>query len=206
MALNVGPDFKQRWLTAPEAVRQTFIDDLHRISEVLQPDSDLKRWVEYDQQQQQQSFQKIDQAYAELKIQLIEEARIRRQQMLEQRLAQQRADQAAYAQALYQDELQQFAAQTETLASLRTQLDQEILDYTARYQKNPENGSFNFAKGVRIADEQILSELDSVRVRLELEAETRIEEAVQQFRSQLQAAAQEEIEYILKHSQFSKEA
>ena len=206
MALNVGPDFKQRWLTAPEAVRQTFIDDLHRISEVLQPDSDLKRWVEYDQQQQQQSFQKIDQAYAELKIQLIEEARIRRQQMLEQRLAQQRADQAAYAQALYQDELQQFAAQTETLASLRTQLDQEILDYTARYQKNPENGSFNFAKGVRIADEQILSELDSVRVRLELEAETRIEEALQQFRSQLQAAAQEEIEYILKHSQFSKEA
>ena len=206
MALNVGPDFKQRWLTAPEAVRQTFIDDLHRISEVLQPDSDLKRWVEYDQQQQQQSFQKIDQAYAELKIQLIEEARIRRQQMLEQRLAQQRADQAAYAQALYQDELQQFAAQTETLASLRTQLDQEILDYTARYQKNPENGSFNFAKGMRIADEQILSELDSVRVRLELEAETRIEEAVQQFRSQLQAAAQEEIEYILKHSQFSKEA
>lgn len=206
MALNVGPDFKQRWLTAPEAVRQTFIDDLHRISEVLQPDSDLKRWVEYDQQQQQQSFQKIDQAYAELKIQLIEEARIRRQQMLEQRLAQQRTDQAAYAQALYQDELQQFAAQTETLASLRTQLDQEILDYTARYQKNPENGSFNFAKGVRIADEQILSELDSVRVRLELEAETRIEEAVQQFRSQLQAAAQEEIEYILKHSQFSKEA
>lgn len=206
MALNVGPDFKQRWLTAPEAVRQTFIDDLHRISEVLQPDSDLKRWVEYDQQQQQQSFQKIDQAYAELKIQLIEEARIRRQQMLEQRLAQQRADQAAYAQALYQDELQQFAAQTETLASLRTQLDQEILDYTARYQKNPQNGSFNFAKGVRIADEQILSELDSVRVRLELEAETRIEEAVQQFRSQLQAAAQEEIEYILKHSQFSKEA
>lgn len=205
MALNVGPDFKQRWLTAPEAVRQTFIDDLHRISEVLQPDSDLKRWVEYDQQQQQQSFQKIDQAYAELKIQLIEEARIRRQEMLEQRLAQQRADQAAYAQALYQDELQQFAAQTETLASLRTQLDQEILDYTARYQKNPENGSFNFAKGVRIADEQILSELDSVRVRLELEAETRIEEAVQQFRSQLQAAAQEEIEYILKHSQFSKE-
>lgn len=205
MALNVGPDFKQRWLTAPEAVRQTFIDDLHRISEVLQPDSDLKRWVEYDQQQQQQSFQKIDQAYAELKIQLIEEERIRRQQMLEQRLAQQRADQAAYAQALYQDELQQFAAQTETLASLRTQLDQEILDYTARYQKNPENGSFNFAKGVRIADEQILSELDSVRVRLELEAETRIEEAVQQFRSQLQAAAQEEIEYILKHSQFSKE-
>jgi hypothetical protein len=206
VALNVGPDFKQRWLTAPEAVRQTFIDDLHRISEVLQPDSDLKSWVEYDQQQQQQSFQKIDQAYAELKIQLIEEARIRRQQMLEQRLAQQRADQAAYAQALYQDELQQFAAQTETLASLRTQLDQEILDYTARYQKNPENGSFNFAKGVRIADEQILSELDSVRVRLELEAETRIEEAVQQFRSQLQAAAQEEIEYILKHSQFSKEA
>lgn len=206
MALNVGPDFKQRWLTAPEAVRQTFIDDLHRISEVLQPDSDLKRWVEYDQQQQQQSFQKIDQAYAELKIQLIEEARIRRQQMLEQRLAQQRADQAAYAQALYQDELQQFAAQTETLASLRTQLDQEILDYTARYQKNPENGSFNFAKGVGIADEQILSELDSVRGRLELEAETRIEEVVQQFRSQLQAAAQEEIEYILKHSQFSKEA
>ena len=31
MALNVGPDFKQRWLNVPEAVRQTFIDDLGRV-------------------------------------------------------------------------------------------------------------------------------------------------------------------------------
>lgn len=56
-----------------------------------------------------------------------------------------------------------------------------------------------------IKDEQIQSELESVRVRLELEAESMIEQAVTVFRAKLHAIAQDEIEYILKNSQFSDE-
>ncbi len=43
------------------------------------------------------------------------------------------------------------------------------------------------------------------RLRLELEAETLVEESVASYRSKLQAAAQEEIHYILKNSEFSDE-
>jgi hypothetical protein len=42
-----------------------------------------------------------------------------------------------------------------------------------------------------------------VRLRLELEAETLIEHAVTSFRAKLHAVAQDEIEYILKNSNFS---
>lgn len=44
-----------------------------------------------------------------------------------------------------------------------------------------------------------------MRVRLELEAESMIEQAVTVFRAKLHAIAQDEIEYILKNSQFSDE-
>ena len=57
-----------------------------------------------------------------------------------------------------------------------------------------------------IADNQIQNELESVRLRLELEAETQIEQAVKLFREKLKIAAQEEIEYILKHTQDEKNA
>ena len=56
-----------------------------------------------------------------------------------------------------------------------------------------------------VSDDKIASELESVRLRLELEAETQIEQAVTVFRARLHAAAQEEIDYILKNSNFSKE-
>ena len=92
MTLNVGSDFKQRWLTAPQAVRQTFMDDLHRICEVLQPETQLHNWIAEDQRAQQQSQEKIEQAYADLKARLIEEARQRRQLALELKLEQQRAE------------------------------------------------------------------------------------------------------------------
>ena len=59
------------------------------------------------------------------------------------------------------------------------------------------------AQHMVIKDEQIQSELESVRVRLELEAESMIEQAVTVFRAKLHAIAQDEIEYILKNSQFS---
>ena len=205
MALNVGPDFKQRWLNVPDAVRQTFIDDLGRICEALQPDSDIQRWLEADQKQQQLSFQRIEAAYAARKAQLIEEARIRRQQALERSLQEKRAAQQAYAEQLQQDEQRRFAEQAQTLALIRQTVERDTLTYTSRYHKNPEGSPFNFAKGLTVPDHEMLSELESVRIRLELEAESQIEQAVAAFRAKLQAAAQEEIDYILKNSGFSSE-
>ena len=88
---------------------------------------------------------------------------------------------------------------------MRQSVDQEISSYTARYEKTPEQ-ALDYAKGkFGIDDSQIVSELESVRLRLELEAETLIEESVASYRSKLQAAAQEEIDYILKNSNFSDE-
>ena len=206
MTLNVGSDFKQRWLTAPQAVRQTFMDDLHRICEVLQPETQLHHWIAEDQRAQQQSHEKIEQAYAELKARLIEEARQRRQLALEKKLEQQRAEQAAYAAKLQQDEAQRFAEQTQALELMRQSLDQEISNYTARYEQNPELPTVTFNQAATaVNDDKITSELESVRLRLELEAETQIEQAVTVFRARLHAAAQEEIDYILKNSSFSKE-
>lgn len=205
MALNVGPDFKQRWLGVPEAVRQTFIDDLSRICDVFKPDLPIEAWLAHDQQAQQQSFAKIEAAYAQRKAELIEEARIRKQLALEKALEQKRAAERAYAEQLQQDELRKFAQQTQTLALIRQSLDQEMQTYTARYHKNPESNTFDFAKGLKVDDLSLLSELESVRLRLELEAETAIEEAVSALRKKLQSAAQEEIEYILKNSNLSDE-
>ena len=48
VALNVGQDFKQRWLEAPEAVRQAYLDDLHRIFDILKPEVQLQAWIERD--------------------------------------------------------------------------------------------------------------------------------------------------------------
>ena len=140
MALNVGPDFKQRWLNVPDAVRLTFIDDLGRICGVLQHgklhigggDSDIQHWLETDQEQQQLSLQRIEAAYAQRKAQLIEEARIRRQQALERSLQEKRAAQQAYAEQLQQDELRRFAEQAHTLALIRQTIEHDTLIYTSR--------------------------------------------------------------------------
>lgn len=206
MALNVGQDFKQRWLDVPDAVRQAFMDDLHRVCNVLKPETNIQKWLEKDREAQKQSFEKIERAYVERKAQLIEEARMRKQRALEQSLENKRAEQVAYAQALKLDEERQFAEQTQTLAFIRQTLDHETQVYTARYHKNPEGSALNFAKGIRsISDTKILSELESVRLRLELEAETLIDQAVTVFRAKLHQASQEEIDYILKNSKLSNE-
>jgi hypothetical protein len=205
VALNVGPDFKQRWLNVPEAVRQTFIDDLSRICDVLKPNSNTSEWLAYDQKQQQMSFELIEDAYAGRKAELIEAARLRKQLALEQKLEQKRAAEQAAAEQLRQDEIRQYAAQTQTLALIRQSIDHEVQTYTSRYMKNPETAAINFSKNLTVPDREILSELESVRIRLELEADSAIEQAVSTFRTKLQAAAKEEIEYILKNSKFSDE-
>ena len=207
MALNVGQDFKKRWLNTPETVRQTYQEDLARICDLLLPQTQIQTWIQLEEKAQLRSQQRIDQAYAHLKAELIEQARVRKQLALEKALAEKRAAQAAYAAQLQADELNQFEQQTENLVALRQHIDQEIAQHTERYQANPEQPSIDYAQAqrVRIDDQQILSELESVRVRLELEAENLIEQAVTVFRAKLHALAQDEIEYILKDSKFSDE-
>jgi len=207
VALNVGQDFKKRWLNAPEAVRQTYQDDLARICDLLLPQTPIQTWTQHEENAQQRSQQRIDQAYADLKAELIEQARIRKQLALEKALEEKRAAEAAYAAQLQADEARQFQQQTENLLALRGHIDQEIAQQTERYQTNPEQPSVDYARGqsVVIDDQQILSELESVRVRLELEAEGLIEQAVTVFRAKLHALAQDEIDYILKNSEFSDE-
>lgn len=206
MALNVGPDFKQRWLKVPEAIRQTFIDDLGRVCDVLNPSTDIQHWLVNDQQQQQVSFDKIESAYADLKAQLIEDARIRKQLALEKALEEKREAEQAYAEQLRRDEELRFAAQTKALTMMQHNLDREVQHYAARYHKNPETGLAGLSQSLSVSEGQMLSELESVRVRLELEAETQIEIAVSDFRAKLKAAAQEEIDYILENSNFSTES
>ena len=171
------------------------------------PQTLIQTWIQLEEKAQLRSQQRIDQAYADLKAELIEQARIRKQQALEKALAEKRAAEAAYAAQLQADEEQQFEQQTESLIVLRRHLDQEIAQQTARYQVNPEQPSVDYAQAQRVVieDQQILSELESVRVRLELEAESLIEQAVTVFRAKLHAIAQDEIEYILKNSKFSDE-
>lgn len=206
MALNVGPDFKQRWLKVPEAIRQTFIDDLGRVCDVLNPSTDIQQWLVNDQQQQQVSFDKIESAYEDLKAQLIEDARIRKQLALEKALEEKREAEQAYAEQLKRDEELRFAAQTQALTMMQHNLDREVQHYAARYHKNPETGLAGLSQSLSVSEGQMLSELESVRVRLELEAETQIEMAVSDFRAKLKAAAQEEIDYILENSNFSTES
>ncbi|OOS55923.1 hypothetical protein BTG58_05270 [Acinetobacter baumannii] len=207
MALNVGQDFKKRWLNAPEAVRQTYQDDLARICDLLLPQTLTQTWTQHEENAQQLSQQRIDQAYADLKADLIEQARIRKQLALEKALEEKRAAEAAYAAQLQADEARQFEQQTENLLALRGHIDQEIAQQTERYQSNPEQPSIDYSQAQRVVieDQQILSELESVRVRLELEAEGLIEQAVTVFRAKLHALAQDEIDYILKNSEFSDE-
>jgi len=193
VALNVGPDFKQRWLNVPEAVRQTFIDDLARICDVLQPETSLQEWLVHDQQLQKESERKIEEAYAQRKAELIEEARIRKQQALEKVLADKRAQEQAYIEQMKLDEERKYAEQTRTLELLRDSLNAEVLNYAARFEQNR---ILNSAQ-IKIDDTEILSELESTRLRLELEAETAIEETLVQLRNRLRAAAREEIDYIL---------
>lgn len=201
MALNVGQDFKKRWLNAPDEVRSAFQDDLLRICELLQPHTITQAWIINDEKAQEESRQRVEQAYAKLKAELIEQARIRRQQALEKSLEEKRLAQEEYAAALQADEALKFQQQTETLVQLRQKIDQEIQQQSKKYQRNPESNATNaILKTTASFDErEIESELDSLRLRLELEAETLIEQAVTVFRAKLHHAAQEEITYILQH-------
>lgn len=202
MTLNVGSNFKKRWLAAPEAVRQTFLDDLNRVCDILKPDNSIEIWKKIDDEAQKQSFAKIKQAYIDLKLQLMEEARLRHQRELQHALDQKRAAQFAYNQQLLLDEERQFNEQTQVLHTLGHSLKQQVDAYVARYHKNPEGPVFNFAPGL-LSDHQIHSELETLRLRLQLEAEANIDNTLKALRQQLVNAAEEEIKLILKNSNLS---
>lgn len=191
VALNVGPDFKQRWLNVPEAVRQVFIDDLSRVCDVLLPETKIEQWQQFDEQAQQLSFARIGEAFAIRKAELIEAARLRRQRALEKALAEKRAKEKAYIAALKADEERQFSEQTKILNELSQNLKADMHESLLRYHKNPP-----VAAQIASADD-LANELENVRIRLEIEAEMAIEEAVIAFRKKLKYAAHEEIEYLL---------
>lgn len=205
MTLNVGQNFKKRWLSAPEAVRQSFLDDLYRISELLDPVSNTQAWLENDQRAMQVSQLKIEDAYAAEKARLIEAARVRKQIALEKSLAEKRAQEQAYQQQLLRDEQQQYLQQTALLKDLNQHIEIEVSQYSNRYTRNPEQPAIDYARGEFVVlDTEIVTELDNIRLRLELEAETQIEKAVSEFRSKLMSAAKDEIEYILKNTEIAK--
>ncbi|MHA3052929.1 hypothetical protein [Acinetobacter sp. ANC 4640] len=198
MALDVGADFEKRWLNAPQAVRQTYINDLTRICELLSTDVRLEDWLSNNKQAQLQSYETIENAYAELKAQLLEEARIRRQHALEQSLAKKRAQQQAYIDDLQLDERLQHQAQTQQLQALQQQLGQESRAYSERYTTTPK---LRFeATTNSVISPEIQHALDNLKIRLELEAESLIEQiqhSVTSLNQKIQQAADEEIRYLL---------
>lgn len=201
MALNVGQDFKKRWLDAPVAVRQAFIDDLSRITELFDAKTkDINAWLEYDKRSLQVAGLKVEQAYTDLKNTLIEEAKVRKQQALETSLAQKRLEQSEYNQQLLKDEARQYQAQTESLQVIRENLDAEIQAYTAQFSKNPALGVVALAQSLTTtttAKPPIENELENIKIMLELEFEEIIEQTVNTFRAKLKDATQGEIEAIL---------
>lgn len=198
MALDVGADFEKRWLNAPQAVRQTYIDDLSRICELFATDVRLENWLSYNKQAQRQSYEKIENAYAELKAELVEQARIRRQHALEQSLAKKRAQQQAYLDDLQLDERLQYQQQTQQLQALQQQLSQESHHYTERYTPTPK---LRFEPNANtVISPEIQQALDNLKIRLELEAEgliEQIQQSVNSLNQKIQQAADEEIRYIL---------
>jgi len=199
VALDVGADFEKRWLNAPQAVRQTYIDDLSRICELFATDVRLENWLSYNKQAQRQSYERIENAYAELKAELVEQARIRRQHALEQSLAKKRAQQQAYLDDLQLDERLQYQQQTQQLQALQQQLSQESHHYTERYTPTPK---LRFEPNANtVISPEIQQALDNLKIRLELEAEGLIEQiqkSIQDLNQKIQQAADEEIRYILK--------
>ncbi len=65
-----------------------------RICDLLEPQTPIQLWVLNDEKAQLESQQNIEKAYADLKAELIEQARIRRQLALEKALADKRAKEA----------------------------------------------------------------------------------------------------------------
>lgn len=181
-------NFKQRWYDAPPVIRQVFHNDLARIEQLLELDTDLEQWQRHEEKASKQSQLLIEQTY----LDMIQHLKLQKQNLLqvvlEKKLAQKRAEQVAQTQKLQQDELQQNLEQTQILQQLNEQIQQESHEYADRYNKVPV---------ILSVDESELAQIESLRLRLELESEQLIQEMVQQYRQQLRQIARDEIEYLL---------
>lgn len=189
---NFDEDFIQRWLNTPTLVRQVLKNDLMRLEQLLDKDTDFEQWKTQELKAKVQSNQMIEQTYLDVKQNLKLNQKNLLQLVLEKKLAQKRADEQAYQQKLQHEELQQNIQQIQTLQHIGSQVQQESQNYANRYQQN--TPLFNFD----VNDSETAKNL---RLRLELESDELIRKAVQHYRQQLQAIATEEIEFILKQNE-----
>lgn len=208
MALNVGADFKTRWLKTPVDVRQTYIDELNHVCDLLSFDTDFPTWQKNDQELQVQSQARIENAYAAYKAELIEAARIREQHALEQSLHMQRQSQQAYIDALIEHETAKHKAQQQAGYDLQAALHHEYSQQAARYQKvslaMPASTTKNNKN--KVLQPEIQQVIENIQIRLELEAEglmQQIQQAVSQLNHQLQDAAEEELDIALNQNKAS---
>lgn len=199
MALNLGDHFTQRWTTAPLDVRQTYLDDLSRICELLEDTSNLNEWQNADQQQQLKNKKIIEASYAQLKAKLIEDEHLRQRKVFENILAEQRASEQEFKTQLEQEVQQQEQHEKAFLQQFKQQLEQQTSEYVERYTPV----SFNqpsTSENQPISNTVLEHVLENMQVRLELEAESLIEhvqKSMQNFNDSLQQATQEEIEIAL---------
>lgn len=196
MTLNVGQGFKQRWLDAPEALRQGMLDELYRVCDLLSTDVTLEQWKAHDQRAMQIAQLNIEQAYATQKAELIEAARLRKQHKLEQSLADRRQQQQDYIQQLQQDEVNRQNQHNQDLRLIAVQVAQESRLYSARYTANPTQAQATTASLDLNSQQRLMAEIENIRIRLELEAETLIEQTLNSFKNQLITAVQDEVELI----------
>ena len=207
MALAVGQDFKARWLKAPEHVRQVFLDDLERVKDLLSPHTELNSWQQREQLAEKRSVQRIEDAYAQRKAELLEQQRLRQQQALEAALAHKRAEEQNRLALLEKEEQQRQELETKTLQILQQQIDRELEQQLQRYQRSAQAVQSPQALLERHPllqqDPSTLSAIDNLRLRLELEAESLIEQATTAFRAKLHLAAQEEISFLIQQQEKS---
>lgn len=214
MALNIGENFKQRWLATPELVRQSYCDELTLIANLLEPDTQIIRWQQQEAIFKQRQRQIIEHAYQQRKAEIlaeqariVEERRQKRQAELEAKLAAKRAAEQAQLHAAQQQEQLKQQQQTAFLQQLAQEL---AAEHMQQAQQHIARFDVSQAKQFDLSAENSNNSVDKysdfpqaedLKVRLELEAEYYIENTLQQLRTKLQAAAQEEIALLLAQQQ-----
>lgn len=197
MSLNIGENFKQRWLDTPEPVRQVFCDELKHICDLLEPDIQFHKWQHQEAILQQRHRKIIEHAYEKLKQDILaEQARLaaerkrQRQAELEQQLADKRALEAARLELLHIQEQQKCQQDQLQLQQIAKDLEQEL-----RVQSAAEIARFE-AQQSKQFNRQKLS-LEEIKLRLEIEAEQMIDQMLRDVKQQLKLAAKEEIDLLL---------
>lgn len=189
MTLQVGDHFTARWLNTPAAVRSTYIDDLKRICNLLEPDTELTQWQTANKIAQVQSQQQIEHTYAELTAQCIEAAKVREQQRLEQSLVAQREQEKYEIQQLENDEIKRQTQQNSRFEQFKT----ELLSNTEQQLKRQTKSSSKSSTKKQQA-------IENMNIILELEAEqltSKLQQVVAEFTQNLHQATQDEIKISL---------